>query len=250
MVTSSYNLIFSNNILSNDVTGVYLTTCLCGGKHNKVYHNNFIYNGGEEGQAVAKWTLDNDWDDGYPSGGNFWSDYDGVDNFSGPNQNITGNDGIGDTPYNITTYDWEDDYDYYPLMEPWGGNLPPFAKFTWTPTPPDPGETIYFKALESYDYDGYITLYEWDWDNDGDYDENHTSPNATHTFEEAGYYPVTLRVHENSSANDTKTKTVRVGNYPPYKPSDPIPHDGATNVSIDANLNWTCADPNPGDKIT
>ena len=248
MVTSSYNLIFSNNILSNDATGVNLTMCSCGGTHNKVYHNNFINNGDEEVQAVSQWTLDNDWDDGYPSGGNFWSDYTGMDNYSGSNQNIPGSDGIGDTPYIIITYlYYEEDYDYYPLMELWGGNIPPFAEFNWTPTIPEPGEMIYFNASESYDYDGYITLYEWDWDNDGEYDENHTSPNASYTFEEVGYYPVTLRVHENRSTNDTKTKTVRVGNYPPYEPSYPIPPDGATNI-LPGCLEWTGGDPD-GDTV-
>jgi hypothetical protein len=57
----------------------------------------------------------NVWDDGYPSGGNFWSDYAGVDLFSGPLQNETGRDGIGDTAYVID----EDNVDRYPLINPW-----------------------------------------------------------------------------------------------------------------------------------
>jgi hypothetical protein len=55
------------------------------------------------------------WDDGYPSGGNYWSDYRGVDLYSGPYQNETGSDGIGDTPYVID----ENNVDHYPLMNPW-----------------------------------------------------------------------------------------------------------------------------------
>lgn len=55
------------------------------------------------------------WDNGYPSGGNYWSDYKGVDLYSGPYQNITGCDGIGDTPYIIDEYN----VDRYPLMNPW-----------------------------------------------------------------------------------------------------------------------------------
>ncbi len=130
MIMSAYNYIFFNNIISNSEWGINLSMCIGGGTNNKVYHNNFMNNGNEDGQAcVVGGTLDNDWDDGYPSGGNFWSDYEGVDNFSGPNQNIPGSDGIGDTPYNITSvYYWEDDYDYYPLMEPWNlTNNPPDA---------------------------------------------------------------------------------------------------------------------------
>jgi hypothetical protein len=47
----------------------------------------------------------NDWDFGYPDGGNFWSDYTGVDLYYGPNQDILGSDGIGDTPYTIGVFD-------------------------------------------------------------------------------------------------------------------------------------------------
>ena len=98
-------------------------------------------------------------------------------------------------------------------------NLPPIAVFNWTPTFPDPGETILFNASDSYDPDGYIKLYEWDWDNDGEYDyKNYTSPIATHIFEEAGKYPVTLRVHDHTFSNATITKIVRVGNQPPDTP--------------------------------
>jgi len=56
----------------------------------------------------------NIWDDGYPSGGNYWSDYNGTDLFSGSYQNETGSDGIGDTPYVID----ENNQDNYPLIAP------------------------------------------------------------------------------------------------------------------------------------
>jgi hypothetical protein len=92
------------------------------------------------------------------------------------------------------------------------------ADFTWFPAHPDTGETILFDASESYDPDGYITLYEWDWNNDGIFDENHTSPTATHVFEEVGYYPVTLKITDNDNLTDRKTKTVRIENQPPYTP--------------------------------
>lgn len=43
---------------------------------------------------------------------NYWSDYPGVDEFSGPNQDEAGSDGIGDTSYGID----ENNMDNYPLF--------------------------------------------------------------------------------------------------------------------------------------
>jgi parallel beta-helix repeat protein len=88
--------------------------------NNFIYHNNFITN--------LQQAYDNGinfWDDGYPSGGNYWSDYNGTDNFWGENQDVSGSDGIGDTPYDITG---NADQDHYPLMSPWTPS--------WTPTEP------------------------------------------------------------------------------------------------------------------
>ncbi len=85
--------------------------------NNAIYHN-LIMNNYE--QADGWMSINNTWDNGYPSGGNYWSDYIGVDLYSGPYQNETGSDGIGDTPYIID----ENNRDNYPLMKP------------WTPTPP------------------------------------------------------------------------------------------------------------------
>jgi len=95
------NIIYENNIIGNKygISQWYSS--------NKFYHNNFINNT----QQVYSYAM-NIWDDGYPSGGNYWSDYTGVDLFSGPYQNETGSDGIGDTPYIID----ENNIDRYPLM--------------------------------------------------------------------------------------------------------------------------------------
>jgi len=60
------------------------------------------------------------WDDGYPSGGNYWSDYTGVDLFTGSGQNETSSDGIGDVPYEID----ENNQDHYPFMQQNGWEYP------------------------------------------------------------------------------------------------------------------------------
>jgi hypothetical protein len=52
------------------------------------------------------------WDNSYPAGGNYWSNYADVDQFSGPYQNETGSDGIWDHPYQI----YEFNTDRYPLV--------------------------------------------------------------------------------------------------------------------------------------
>jgi len=78
------------------------------GNGSKIYHNNLIDN---TIQARDN-GFDNTWDDGYPVGGNYWSDYNGTDLYNGASQNQTGSDGIGDTPYIIN----EDNMDTYPLM--------------------------------------------------------------------------------------------------------------------------------------
>lgn len=55
----------------------------------------------------------NSFNESYPTGGNYWgTSYSGVDLYNGPNQNILGSDGIGDTSYSITP----NCTDHYPQM--------------------------------------------------------------------------------------------------------------------------------------
>lgn len=82
---------------------------------NLIYHNNLINNR----YQVYNYMSNSTWDNEYPSGGNYWSDYTGSDLYSGPFQNETGSDGVGDTPYIIDEYN----RDRYPLMEPWGSAI-------------------------------------------------------------------------------------------------------------------------------
>jgi hypothetical protein len=86
---SSENIIVDNTI--KDVE--YCAFTGSGSSSNLIYHNNFI--------NVSTSGPDNpgfSWDNGYPSGGNYWSLYTGVDSYSGVYQNETGSDGIQDTP--------------------------------------------------------------------------------------------------------------------------------------------------------
>jgi parallel beta-helix repeat protein len=81
-----------------------------------IFHNNLINN---KNQAFDNFNIANTWDNGYPSGGNYWSDYNGSDFFKGPNQDIPGGDGIGDTNYSIDL----NSIDNYPLMRPYGNYI-------------------------------------------------------------------------------------------------------------------------------
>jgi parallel beta-helix repeat protein len=104
---SSSNTIYGNNISACSGFGIHLDDTT---GDNLIIHNNFMFNGI---QAYDEGT-NNLWNGSYPSGGNYWSDYGGLDNYQGPNQNITGSDSIGDAQYDLDL----DSHDYYPFMEP------------------------------------------------------------------------------------------------------------------------------------
>ncbi len=112
---SDYDIIFENVIEGCSIYGFKIF-----GDNSKIYHNNFMDNA-----EHAYGSSPNIFDDGYPSGGNYWDDYDGEDYYQGPGQNISGSDGIGDTPYYIPG---GSNLDNYPLMKPYDLN-PPTIEF-------------------------------------------------------------------------------------------------------------------------
>ena len=77
------------------------------------YHNEFT--NCSEG-VILDGYVNCSWDSGYPGGGNYWSNYTGLDAFSGSGQDIPGSDGIGDTPYPVS--ESLGIWDNYPLMSP------------------------------------------------------------------------------------------------------------------------------------
>jgi len=100
---SSNNIISGNNIANSNRYGIQLRY----NSNNRIFHNNFINN------TFQVYSIEsaNVWDDGYPSGGNYWSDYAGYD----------GNlDGIGDAPYIIDS----NNADNYPLISPFRSTYP------------------------------------------------------------------------------------------------------------------------------
>ena len=127
----NYNIVSENNATSNNWYGIGLYSssnnntvsknimiangdaclALSESSENKIYHNNFISNAD---QVQISPGYANVWDDGYPSGGNYWSDYTGID---------ANSDGIGDSPYIIN----DNNRDRYPLVNNWtpSNHVPP-----------------------------------------------------------------------------------------------------------------------------
>jgi PKD repeat protein len=89
-------------------------------------------------------------------------------------------------------------------------NTPPVADFSWAPSTPKVNQTIMFDASASNDSDGSITKYEWDWNNDGTYEDTSTTPTATHSWAQAGNYPVLVRVTDNDGATSIKTISIPI----------------------------------------
>lgn len=104
---SNDNVVVGNTISLSETRGVWLLYSF----NNLLYHNSFDNN------FVQTYTgqRSNVWDDGYPLGGNYWSDYTGEDIYSGPSQNEAHYDWIGDSPYFID----ENNQDNYPLIHPY-----------------------------------------------------------------------------------------------------------------------------------
>ncbi len=164
LLVSENIVVVGNNISNSSNDGIFLFFS----SSILVYHNSFVNNTVQVYDDLGE---ENHWDDGYPSGGNYWSDYSGVDYYRGPEQNILGSDGIGDTPYDIDA----DSIDRYPLISP-GGLIPlPLENLTavlsgenlenvtlmWNPSP---DESIAF--VQRYDvyrgnvYDKLGSLYQ------------------------------------------------------------------------------------------
>jgi len=113
-------------------------------------------------------------------------------------------------------------------LTPLAVNQPPVARFTFSPTNPQPGQWVQFDASSSYDPDGDITTYQWDFNGDGVFDT--TGKLAYWRFMSPGSYQVTLQVTDDGGASNRTTKTVpvTVPNQPPVaqftlSPASPQP---------------------------
>ena len=120
--SSSNNIISRNNITDNYYYGVSLFSSNCNtfsenniatnnydvelrsSSNNIFFHNNFLRS--DPQLSLDSSSISNVWESGFPSGGNYWSDYGGTD---------ANHDKIGDAPYIIDANNQDD----FPLMSPW-----------------------------------------------------------------------------------------------------------------------------------
>jgi len=109
----------SNTFIGNYVENNNIGIGFSSSSNNMIRGNYFInneqqvYDTGMTDSSVSNST--NYWYFDYPVGGNYWSDYGGIDLMSGASQNEEGSDTFGDTPYIL----YGNNKDQYPLL-PYG----------------------------------------------------------------------------------------------------------------------------------
>jgi parallel beta-helix repeat protein len=103
LILSFYN-IFKDDVVENNTCGIYLRDS----NYTHIYNNKFVNNGIQTNVSRSQ----NVWNEDYPSGGNYWSNWTTPDDKSGENQDRPGSDGIVDLPYIIDEYN----VDHYPRL--------------------------------------------------------------------------------------------------------------------------------------
>ncbi len=171
---SDNNIIFNSTLVNNSY-GVYLHSS----NGNLIYHNNFINN-----SVQAHDDGNNVWDSGYPSGGNHWSDWTGPDEYSGPDQDEPGSDGIVDEPRSIAGGDNQDDY---PWTVPSGWDITAPVVVITGPTSGDVFEVGAFRNItwNTVPGDGEIIGVDLDYSIDG----GDTWINIVEGTDDTGTYP-------------------------------------------------------------
>lgn len=94
-------------------------------------------------------------------------------------------------------------------LDPDDSNERPTATVTILSAPLSPGARVRVSAAGSTDDDGFIRSYTFDW-GDGSPDEISVEPEASHSYDEAGSYTVSVSVIDDRGAKDSASVTVNV----------------------------------------
>jgi len=229
---TSHNKLFENNITANSLSGINIYAA----SYNSIYHNQFVDNGI---QIVTEGST-NFWDDGYPSSGNYWSDYQGKDEYTGYiGGKHLGGDGIGDSAYIIDSAN----SDRFPLMNP---GVPPVTQITlsgsalgnngwFTDDIHGSGHDVYVELSTLYSVS--ISRIEYSFDN-----ATWITYTSRFTITEEGETTVFYRsTYKNGSEEATKFRTIRIDATVPYGSVQINDNDTYTN-SISAKLTLTAID--------
>jgi len=251
-VGSNYNIIVNNTMIKSYSSGIYLATW---SNSNDIYKNIVMGSEFKEGITIYSCELnriyrndfidnykdafddgDNIWWKNYPTGGNYWSNYTGVDEMSGIFQDKPGNDGFIDEAYHI---EGGDNIDQYPRVEPYNEleNNRPEAYFSVDPQFGNTTTDFTFDASQSSDKEDDISdlQFRWDWTYDGIYDTPWlTMPRTVKKYPVAGTYEVILEVKDTGGLTDTFVQEVTVyGVMTEPRNFDCIPGDSMVLLSWD-----------------
>jgi parallel beta-helix repeat protein len=217
----SFDSIVGNNI-GNSTLGVQLLSST----GTSVYANDFSYNAV---QAKDDEGTENSWDAGPQIGGNYWSNYGGID---------TNMDGKGDTIFVIDS----NSRDFYPLMLP-HTNAAPVARLYADHLIRNSSGSFVLSVKSSTDLEDPARILEvrWDWEKDGTWDTNWSSvQTVVHQYTSEGNHTVCAEIRDSEGLTNKTTVTLTVDDTPPTMVF--ITQAGHVFTKKEAFINWSCSD--------
>jgi len=234
-----------NTIMHCTATYGYTGVSLISSTNNLCYDNYFsnnsynAYDDGDNTWNIVK-TLGTNIIGGSYLGGNYWSNYSGVDGDV---------DGFGDTPYNIPGGANQDEL---PLM-----NQPPN-----TPNSPNPADNATDISVDvdlswsggdpdsdTVTYDMYFGTVSPPPKKTGNQSGTTYDP-GTMNHDTEYYWKIVAWDSNGATASGLLWNFTTKVNNPPDAPSGPDPSNNSTVIPVNADLSWTGGDPDPGDTVT